>query len=62
MSNREEDGNREIYVINIDGRNPQNLTNHPDDDTEPAWLSGVLAVFPAGKKFTMWGQLKQIDR
>lgn len=31
------DGNREIYVMNADGSNQRNLTNHPDDDFHPAW-------------------------
>lgn len=35
MSNR--DGNWEIYVMEADGKNPRNLTNHPSDDQFPAW-------------------------
>ena len=31
------DGNTEIYVMNIDGTNPINLTNHPDGDSHPIW-------------------------
>ena len=65
VSNREDDGNREIFVINTDGNNPRNLTNHPDDDTVPAWFGPAVApaaVAPAGKKITMWGWLKQVDR
>ena len=27
----------EIYVMDADGGNPQNLTNNPDDDRYPAW-------------------------
>ncbi len=27
----------EIYVIDTDGRNPQNLTNDPNSDASPAW-------------------------
>ena len=34
----------------------------PDDDEDPAWLGPTFAVSPAGKKITMWGRLKQIDR
>ena len=33
VSDREADGNPEIYMINVDGSNPRNLTNHPEDDT-----------------------------
>jgi Tol biopolymer transport system component/formylglycine-generating enzyme required for sulfatase activity/pimeloyl-ACP methyl ester carboxylesterase len=35
FSNR--DGNDEIYVMNADGSNQRNLTNHPLSDTDPAW-------------------------
>ena len=27
----------EIYVMDADGGNPQNLTNHPSDDRSPSW-------------------------
>ena len=56
------DGNSEIYVMDADGGNLQNLTNNPHADASPAWLNSPFSVSPAGKKFTMWGQLKQIDR
>ena len=59
-SNR--DGNFEIYVIGANGGNPQNLTNNPNHDVSPAWLNSPFSVSPAGKKFTMWGWLKQVDR
>ena len=52
----------EIYVVDADGGNQQNLTNHPHDDLEPSWFNSPFSVSPAGKKFTMWGQLKQVDR
>ena len=60
MSDR--DGNFEIYVMDADGGNLQNLTNHPHGDEDPAWLNSPFSVSPSGKKFTMWGRLKQIDR
>ena len=60
MSERE--GNSEIYVMDADGGNPQNLTNNPHRDGNPAWFAPAFAVSPAGKKITMWGQLKQVDR
>ena len=56
------DGNTEIYVMDADGGNPQNLTNHPHGDANPAWLNSPFSVSPAGKKFTMWGWLKQTYR
>jgi PKD repeat protein len=31
------DGNSEIYVMNADGTNVQNLTDNPSGDSEPAW-------------------------
>ena len=54
--------NYEIYVMDNDGGNQQNLTNHPHLDTNPEWLNSPFSVSPAGKKFTTWGWLKQVDR
>ena len=56
------DGNAEIYVMAADGGNLQNLTNNPHSDASPAWLNSPFSVSPAGKQFTMWGWLKQVDR
>ena len=56
------DGNREIYVMEADGGNQQNLTNNPSDDRSPSWLNSPFSVSSAGKKSTVWGQLKQVDR
>ena len=58
----ERDGNFEIYVMDADGGNPQNLTNNRHDDASPAWLNSPFSVSAAGKKFTMWGRLKQVNR
>ncbi len=33
----EDDGNREIYVMNADGSGQTNLTNNPADDLSPSW-------------------------
>ncbi len=55
-------GNRQIYVMDTDGGNQQQLTNHPRNNIGPAWFGDAFAVAPAGKKFTIWGQLKQVDR
>ena len=60
-SDREGGRNYEIYVMDADGGNPQNLTNHPHSDSGPAWLNSPFSVSPAGKKFTTWGWVKQID-
>ena len=54
--------NYEIYVMDADGGNQQKLTNHPRNDGSPAWFVPAFAVAPAGKKFTMWGRLKRVDR
>ena len=58
----EMDGNPEIYVMDADGGNQQNLTNNPHDDWSPSWFNSPFSVSPSGKKFTMWGRLKQIAR
>ena len=34
----ERDGNSEIYVSGVSGNGPWNVTNHPADDRNPAWL------------------------
>ncbi len=60
MSHR--DGNWEICVMDNDGGNQQNLTNNPHDDWSPSWFNSPFSVSPGGKKFTMWGRLKQVDR
>ena len=61
-SNRDDQFNADIYVMDADGGNLQKLTNNPHSDASPAWLNSPFSVSPAGKKFTMWGSLKQIDR
>ena len=54
--------NFDIYVMDADGGNPQRLTENRHVDSRPAWLNSPFLVSPAGKKITMWGRLKQIDR
>ena len=58
----ERDGNYEIYVMDADGGNLQNLTNNPGGDFGPAWLNSPFSVAPVGKKFTIWGWLKRLER
>ena len=53
--------NFEIYRYDLVSRRLTNLTNHPGVDHSPHWISGTLAVFPAGKLTTLWGKLKQVD-
>ena len=50
----------DIYVMDADGQNPRNITKRFfGSDFQPAWSPPPLVVAPAGKKFTMWGWLKQ---
>ena len=59
----ERDGNMEIYVINAGGAwQPRRLTHNHHSDTHPAWFDPAFAVAPLGKKITIWGWLKQLDR
>ena len=54
--------NYEIYVMDNNGANPQNLTNNPHRDGGPAWFNSPFSVSALGKKSTMWGGLKRVDR
>ena len=56
------DGNFDIYVMDANGGNQQNLTNNRDDDRYPSWFNSPFSVSAPGKKSTMWGRLKQVDR
>ncbi len=52
----------EIYVMDADGGNQQKLTNNRHDDCCPSWFNSPFSVSAPGKKFTVWGQLKQVNR
>ena len=58
----------DIYVIDADGGNLQNLTNvRFGEDSAPAWFNPNLAIAPAavaptGKTPTMWGWFKRVDQ
>ena len=57
------DGHRQVYVMDADGGNLQELTNDPHADITPAWLnSRFFSISLAGKRFTVWGRLKQVAR
>ena len=44
------DGNAEIYVMDADGRNQENLTNHPADDRAPDWSpDGTKIAFASSR-------------
>jgi Tol biopolymer transport system component len=57
----ERDGNPEIYVMDSDGKNPRNLTNHPANDYIDDWFDPTVgrSVSPAGKQLTVWGEIKR---
>ena len=60
--NSRRDGNSEIYVMEANGGNQQRLTNNRQDDFQPAWFNSPFSVSPAGKKFKVWGWVKQVNR
>ncbi len=50
----------DIYRYNLANDNITNLTNHPQDDYSPDWISDkVLSVTPLDKKKVRWGNLKR---
>ena len=51
-------GNWEIYVMDADGQNQQNLTKNPYNDAAPEWFGPAFVVAPTRKKLMMWGWLK----
>ena len=45
------DGNFEIYVTDIDGRSPRNLTNHPANDVTAVWSpDGAKIIFASDRQ------------
>ena len=58
----ERNGNLDLYVMDDDGGNPQNLTNNRHANFSPAWLNSPFSVSPGGKRFMIWGWLKQGGR
>ena len=57
-------GNQEIFVMDADGSNRVNLTNHPDGDMSPDWFDPRYspAFTPAYRALFQWGWLKQFGR
>ena len=55
------DGDRNIYLMDTNGRNTVKLTNTPlgIDNVSPSWPHGALAVKPKGKLPISWGVLKR---
>ena len=58
------DGNREIYVMDADGKNQRRLTKNPAADLFPDWFDPAFAyaVSPAGKLGATWGWVKQTSK
>ena len=58
------DGNEEVYIMDADGSNPFNLSNHPAEDCCGYWYDGLLpsgtSVSPQDKLVTKWGQIKAV--
>ena len=54
--------NWEVYVMNADGTNPINLTNHPAWDSQASWEPvPTLSVSPKGGLVTLWGKVKRAN-
>ena len=57
------DGNAEIYVMDADGGNQENLTNHPAGDSSPDWSPDVTKIaFVSGRDDNnRWKQIYVMD-
>ncbi len=50
------DGNREIYVMDVDGKNQRRLTNHPESHMMPAWSpDGQKIAFASARDYADLG-------
>ena len=54
-------GNYEVYMMDSNGENLRNLTNHPAPDYQPSWFTpSTLSVSPTDNLRThTWGQVKK---
>ncbi|MFC1713450.1 M56 family metallopeptidase [Candidatus Poribacteria bacterium] len=53
------EGPSDIYVMNADGSNVEQLTNTPEWEFAPDWTALSYAVEPAGKLKATWGKIKR---
>ena len=44
------DGNNEIYIMDVDGANAVNLSNHPSSDRHPSWSPDGLSIAFASRR------------
>ena len=57
---KEQNGwNGDIYVMNADGSNVQQITNTPEEEWGLDWTAFSYSVEPAGKLKSTWGKIKQ---
>ena len=50
------DGNRDVYIMNPDGSEQVNLTQHPADDQGAVWSpTGEQILFASNRDFKSWG-------
>lgn len=54
------DGNLEVYIMNADGSNQVNLTQHPAEDAAGSLSPMPLLVSPKEKSLTTWGKVKRM--
>ena len=52
----------DIYVMDSDGGNLQQLTKDAESDSSPDWSRSVFSVSPASKQLIIWGWLKNDSR
>ena len=50
------DGNRDVYIMNPDGSEQVNLTQHPADDQQAVWApTGEQILFASNRGHKVWG-------